>query len=45
MTCKVFEIGTLLHYKYVVVLSTYHGKLLFSRHRDRTTWETQGGHI
>lgn len=45
MTSKVFEIGTLPHYKYVVVLSTYHGKLLFSRHRERTTWETQGGHI
>lgn len=31
--------------KYVVVFSRYEGKLLLSRHRDRDTWETQGGHI
>lgn len=28
-----------------VVLSRYRGGWLFSRHRDRQTWETQGGHI
>ncbi|MBQ8577327.1 MAG: NUDIX domain-containing protein [Clostridia bacterium] len=37
-------------YRYVVVFSRYNGidnsgKLLLSRHRRRTTWETQGGHI
>ena len=32
-------------YKYVVVLSEYEGRLLLSRHRQRSTWETQGGHI
>lgn len=31
--------------KYVVVLSRYQGKLLLSRHKERATWETQGGHI
>lgn len=31
--------------KYVVVFSRYQGKLLLSRHKDRETWETQGGHI
>ena len=45
MTCKTYEVGTLPGYKYVVVLSRFQGKLLFSRHRKRTTWETQGGHI
>lgn len=45
MTCKTYEVGTLPSYKYVVVLSRYQGKLLLSRHRMRTTWETQGGHI
>jgi 8-oxo-dGTP diphosphatase len=45
MICKTFEINTLQQYKYVVVLSKYNGKILLSRHRDRTTWETQGGHI
>ena len=32
-------------YKYVVVCSNYEGKWLFSRHKERTTWETQGGHV
>ena len=45
MQCHVSPAGTLGDYKYVVVLSVYNGKLLFSRHRDRKTWETQGGHI
>ena len=45
MTCKVCPLGTLVPYKYVVVMSKYQGKILLSRHRDRTTWETQGGHI
>ena len=45
MTCKVCPLGTLAPYKYVVVMSKYQGKILLSRHRDRTTWETQGGHI
>ena len=45
MTCKVCPLGTLAPYKYVVVMSKYQGKILLSRHRDRSTWETQGGHI
>ena len=45
MICNVCPLGTLEPYKYVVVLSKYQGKILLSRHRDRTTWETQGGHI
>ena len=32
-------------YVYVAVLSRYRGRLLLSRHRERATWETQGGHI
>lgn len=40
-----YAIGTLKALKYVVILSRYEGKILLSRHRDRTTWETQGGHI
>lgn len=32
-------------YKYVVVCSNYQGKWLFSRHKKRITWETQGGHV
>lgn len=45
MICKTFRINELQLYKYVVVLSKYKNKMLLSRHKDRTTWETQGGHI
>lgn len=45
MICKTHEIGALGTYKYVVVLSCYQGKILLSRHKERDTWETQGGHI
>ena len=45
MISETFAIGELKTYKYVVVLSTYCGKVLLSRHRERDTWETQGGHI
>lgn len=40
-----YPVGTLGTYKYVVILSRYEGKILLSRHKARTTWETQGGHI
>ena len=43
--CHVYPLDTLKIYKYVVVLSRYQGKYLLSRHKKRTTWETQGGHI
>ena len=29
----------------MVILSESHGKIILSRHKERTTWETQGGHI
>ena len=45
MTCKTFALNALDRYKYVVVLSTCGGQILLSRHRERDTWETQGGHI
>ncbi|MBQ8159305.1 MAG: NUDIX domain-containing protein [Clostridia bacterium] len=43
--CKVFPLDTFPICKYVVIVSSYEGKLLLSRHRERSTWETQGGHI
>ena len=43
--CNVYPPDTLWPYKYVVVLSRHQGKYLLSRHKKRTTWETQGGHI
>ena len=45
MICKTYPLGEKAPYKYVVVLSEYQGKILLSRHKDRDTWETQGGHI
>ena len=45
MISRIYEVGYLKTYKYVVVLSTYCGKLMLSRHKKRTTWETQGGHV
>ncbi len=45
MDCAVYPLEELKEYKYVVVLSLYKGKLLLSRHGERDTWETQGGHI
>ncbi len=45
MHSKILPIGSLEAYKYVIVLSRYEGKILLSRHRARTTWETQGGHV
>ncbi|MDO5399831.1 MAG: NUDIX domain-containing protein [Eubacteriales bacterium] len=45
MTSQIYPVGTLKQYKYVVTLSEYNGKILLSRHKARTTWETQGGHV
>ena len=45
MLCKVYGLDYLGDYKYVVVLSEHTGKIVLSRHKERDTWETQGGHI
>lgn len=45
MISRICEIGKLKTYKYVVVISTCCGKIMLSRHKQRTTWETQGGHV
>lgn len=45
LKCKVFPLDTLGTYKYVVICSFYEGKWILSKHKDRNTWETQGGHI
>ena len=43
--CRVFPLNTFPVYKYVVVFTRRNGQWLFSRHKQRQTWETQGGHI
>lgn len=45
MACEIHPLGSLREYKYVVTLSFSEGKIVLSRHRERTTWETQGGHV
>ena len=45
MICRTYPVGALTALKYVVVLSRCRGGILLSRHRARSTWETQGGHI
>lgn len=45
LTGEIYPTGSQGTYKYVVVCSNYQGKWLFSRHKKRTTWETQGGHV
>ena len=45
MITQTYDYNTLKQYVFVVVLSKYNGRILLSRHKSRTTWETQGGHI
>ena len=45
LQCKIFPLGHLKEYKYTVIFTFYQGKWILSRHRNRNTWETQGGHI
>ena len=45
LQCSVLPLGSLAAHKYVVVCAHYRGQWLLSRHRNRDTWETQGGHI
>jgi 8-oxo-dGTP diphosphatase len=45
MYCNIYPAGQLNEYKYVVILSKYKNDVLLSRHKERSTWETQGGHI
>ena len=45
LKCRIFPLGYLKQYKYTVICTFYQGKWILSRHKKRTTWETQGGHI
>ncbi len=42
---RLYPLGTLADYRFVVLLSRMDGQFLLSRHRARTTWQNQGGHI
>ena len=45
LRCRVFPLNTLGTYKYTVICANFRGKWILSKHRNRDTWETQGGHI
>lgn len=45
MLCKPSPLNTRQPYRFVVILSFFGGRLVLSRHKQRTTYETQGGHI
>ncbi|MCL2223802.1 MAG: NUDIX domain-containing protein [Defluviitaleaceae bacterium] len=45
MECKSYPFNTLGNYIWVDIVAFHKGKWLFSKHKERTTWETQGGHI
>lgn len=45
MICDLFPFGTLRDLQFVVTLAFDGDGIWLSRHRQRSTWETQGGHI
>ncbi len=45
LSVQTFPIDPSASYTFVVIFSRCRGRWLFSRHRQRSTWETQGGHI
>lgn len=45
LQCRIYPLGYLERYKYTVICTSYQGKWVLSRHKNRDTWETQGGHI
>lgn len=45
LQCRIYPLGYLERYKYTVICTVYQGKWILSRHKKRSTWETQGGHI
>jgi 8-oxo-dGTP diphosphatase len=45
MTTTIRTLNSRDNYKYVMTFARHGGKWLFSRHKERDTWETQGGHV
>ena len=45
LQCRVLPLNTLETYKYTVICASYQGNWVLSKHKNRNTWETQGGHI
>lgn len=45
MKCTVYTLGELKRYLYVVTFVRYKHQWVICKHKNRTTWETSGGHI
>ncbi len=45
LQCRIYPLGSLENYAYTVICTFCEGKWILSRHKKRSTWETQGGHI
>jgi 8-oxo-dGTP diphosphatase len=45
LRCEIFPLNSLGTYKYTVICTNFAGRWILSKHRNRDTWETQGGHI
>ena len=42
---RTYDFDTLGAYRFVVIFARYEDKWLYCRHKERTTYETAGGHI
>jgi len=42
---RTYPLNYLKYYRFVVIYARYGDKWLFTRHKERTTWEAAGGHI
>ena len=42
---KAHDFNTLGDYRFADIVSIYNDIWVFCRHKERNTWETQGGHI
>lgn len=45
LRCKIHPLNSLESYKYTVICSYYNGQWVLSKHKKRSTYETQGGRI
>ncbi len=45
LRARIYPLGYLERYKFTVICTSYQGKWVLSKHKKRSTWETQGGHI
>lgn len=45
MKCGLCDVSAIPVCTFTAIFSRFEGRWLFSRHKSRATWETQGGHV